>query len=117
MRISDWSSDVCSSDLTAQKRSQTLIDVPQSVSVISGDLLEQQHAPGFADYLKNVPNLQLVQGTPGQGRLVLRGVNTCGVASTVPGCTYQHPFGSSKAMAKGPDQARHLARVAAGFRE
>src|SRR3546814_11646879 len=52
--------------VTAQKRSQTLIDVPQSVSVISGDLLEQQHATGFADYLKNVPNLQLVQGTPGQ---------------------------------------------------
>ena len=64
--------------VTAQKRSQTLIDVPQSVSVISGATLEQQGATGFADYLKNVPSLQLVQGTPGQGRLVLRGINTGG---------------------------------------
>src|SRR3546814_7739441 len=68
--------------VTAQKRSQTLIDVPQSVSVVSGDLLERQNATTFADYLKDVPSLQLVQGTPGQGRLVLRGVNTGGVAST-----------------------------------
>src|SRR3546814_5607469 len=30
--------------VTAQKRSQTLIDVPQSVSVVSGDLLERQNA-------------------------------------------------------------------------
>src|SRR3546814_2446286 len=56
--------------VTAQKRSQTLIDVPQSVSVVSGDLLERQNATTFADYLKDVPSLQLVQGTPGQGRLV-----------------------------------------------
>src|SRR3546814_3957979 len=69
--------------VTAQKRAQTLIDVPQSVSVVSGATLEQQGATNFSDYLKNVPSLQLVQGTPGQGRLVLRGVNTGGVASTV----------------------------------
>ena len=69
--------------VTAQKRTQSLIDVPQSVSVVSGATLEQQGATNFADYLKNVPSLQLVQGTPGQGRLVLRGINTGGVASTV----------------------------------
>lgn len=91
--------------VTAQKRSQTLIDVPQSVSVISGDLLEQQHATSFADYLKNVPNLQLVQGTPGQGRLVLRGVNTGGVASTVAVYLDETPFGSSTALANGAELA------------
>src|SRR3546814_17037611 len=59
--------------VTAQKRAQTLIDVPQSVSVVSGATLEQQGATNFSDYLKNVPSLQLVQGTHGQGRRVLRG--------------------------------------------
>jgi iron complex outermembrane receptor protein len=91
--------------VTAQKRSQTLIDVPQSVSVVSGALLEQQSATNFSDYLKNVPSLQLVQGTPGQGRLVLRGINTGGVASTVAVYVDETPFGSSTALANGAELA------------
>lgn len=91
--------------VTAQKRSQTLIDVPQSVSVVSGAMLEQQNATNFADYLKDVPNLQLVQGTPGQGRLVLRGVNTGGVASTVAVYVDETPFGSSTALANAAELA------------
>jgi outer membrane receptor protein involved in Fe transport len=87
--------------VTAQKRTQTLIDVPQSVSVVSGATLEQQNATNFSDYLKDVPSLQLVQGTPGQGRLVLRGVNTGGVASTVAVYVDETPFGSSTALANG----------------
>ena len=70
--------------VTAQKREQLLIDVPQSISVVSGGVLEAQHANDFSDYLKLVPGLQLNQSTPGQGRLVLRGINTGGVASTDP---------------------------------
>lgn len=91
--------------VTAQKRSQTLIDVPQSVSVVSSATLEQQGAVNFADYLKNVPSLQLVQGTPGQGRLVLRGINTGGVASTVAVYVDETPFGSSTALANGAELA------------
>ena len=91
--------------VTAQKRSQTLIDVPQSVSVVSGATLEQQGATSFADYLKNVPSLQLVQGAPGQGRLVLRGINTGGVASTVAVYVDETPFGSSTGLANGSELA------------
>ncbi|WP_411341632.1 TonB-dependent receptor [Sphingopyxis sp. J-6] len=91
--------------VTAQKRTQTLIDVPQSVSVVSAATLEQQGATGFADYLKNVPSLQLVQGTPGQGRLVLRGINTGGVASTVAVYVDETPFGSSTALANASELA------------
>ena len=57
--------------VTAQKRAQTMVDVPQSMSVVGGDALEKHQATGFADYLKLVPSLQLVQSTPGEGRLVL----------------------------------------------
>jgi outer membrane receptor protein involved in Fe transport len=91
--------------VTAQKRTQTLIDVPQSVSVVSGATLEQQGATNFSDYLKNVPSLQLVQGTPGQGRLILRGVNTGGVASTVAVYVDETPFGSSTGLANGAELA------------
>src|SRR3546814_3275264 len=48
MRISDWSSDVCSSDLsgglaeiivTAQRREETTMSVPISIQAMSGDQL------------------------------------------------------------------------------
>jgi outer membrane receptor protein involved in Fe transport len=91
--------------VTAQKRENRLIDVPQAVSVISGATLENQGATNFSDYLKNVPSLQLVQGTPGQGRLVMRGVNTGGVASTVAVYVDETPFGSSTALANAAELA------------
>jgi iron complex outermembrane receptor protein len=87
--------------VTAQKRAQTVIDIPQAISVISAETLETHQANTFADYLKLVPGLQLVQSTPGQGRLVMRGVNTGGVASTVAVYMDETPFGSSSALVNG----------------
>ncbi|WP_310468741.1 TonB-dependent receptor [Sphingomonas sp.] len=84
--------------VTAQKRTQVLIDVPQSISVVSGATLEDQNASSFADYLKLVPGLQLNQSTPGQGRLIVRGVNSGGVASTVGIYMDETPFGSSSGL-------------------
>jgi iron complex outermembrane receptor protein len=87
--------------VTAQKRAQALIDVPQSVSVVDGAVLERHQASSFQDYLKLVPGLQLSQTTPGQGRLVMRGVNTGGVASTVAVYVDETPFGSSSGLVNG----------------
>ena len=87
--------------VTAQKRQQTTIDVPLSITVVSGETLEQQHAASFSDYLKLVPGLQLVQTTPGAGRLVLRGINTGSVASTVGIYLDETPFGSSSGLVNG----------------
>lgn len=87
--------------VTAQKRTQTLIEVPQSISVVSGSTLEEQNASSFADYLKLVPGLQLNQSTPGAGRLIVRGVNSGGVASTVGVYMDETPFGSSSGLVNG----------------
>lgn len=87
--------------VTAQKREQRLIDVPQSVSVVSGEALENIQATNFSDYLKLIPGLQLTQTTPGFGRLVLRGVNTGGVASTVAVYQDETTFGSSSGLVNG----------------
>ena len=87
--------------VTAQKRTQVLIDVPQSVTVVGGETLERQQANTFQDYLKLVPGLQLDQSTPGMGRLVLRGINTGGVASTVAVYVDETPFGSSSGLVNG----------------
>lgn len=87
--------------VTAQKRSQVLIDVPQSITVVSQQALERNQASSFQDYLKLVPGLQLDQSTPGAGRLILRGVNAGGVASSVAVYVDETPFGSSSGLVNG----------------
>jgi outer membrane receptor protein involved in Fe transport len=87
--------------VTAQKRPQVLLDVPQSITVVTGKTLEEQHANSFADYLKLVPGLQVDQDTPGEGRLILRGINAGGVASTVGVYVDETPFGSSSGLVNG----------------
>ncbi len=87
--------------VTAQKREQKLIEVPQSVTVVGEQALERQQATSFQDYLNLVPGLQLTQSTPGQGRLVLRGVNTGSVAATVAVYVDETPVGSSTGLVNG----------------
>lgn len=87
--------------VTAQKREQLLIDVPQSISVVSGEQLRNLQANTFQDYLKLVPGVSISQDTPGQTRLTVRGLNTGGVASTVAVYLDEAPFGSSSGLANG----------------
>lgn len=87
--------------VTAQKRAEALIEVPLSISVVGGDVLERNNAVNFQDYLKLVPGLQLNQDTPGNGRLVMRGVNTGSVAATVAVYVDETPFGSSTGLVNG----------------
>ncbi len=87
--------------ITAQKRSQRLIDVPQSVSVISGDSLDNQHAERLSDYLTRIPSANVVESQAGNARIVLRGINTGGVGATVATYIDETPFGSATSLANG----------------
>jgi iron complex outermembrane recepter protein len=87
--------------VTAQKVSQSVIDVPLSISVLGADDLERTQALNMQDYVKLVPGLQLTQAQPGFGRLALRGINTNGVASTVGVYVDETSFGSSSGLANG----------------
>jgi outer membrane receptor protein involved in Fe transport len=87
--------------VTAQKRVQVLLDVPQSVTVIGGDTLERQQATNFQDYLALIPGFSLEASTPGESRITLRGANTGGVATTVAVFMDEVPFGSSTGLANG----------------
>jgi outer membrane receptor protein involved in Fe transport len=87
--------------VTAQKVAQSLVDVPLSISVVGGSDLERVQALNIQDYVKLVPGLQFTQATPGFGRLVLRGINTGGVASTVGVYVDETTFGSSSGLANG----------------
>jgi outer membrane receptor protein involved in Fe transport len=87
--------------VTAQKREQTLMEIPQSVTVLDGELLARQQADNFKDYLALIPGLSLETGAPGQTRITLRGINTGGVATTVGVYADEVPFGSSTGLANG----------------
>jgi outer membrane receptor protein involved in Fe transport len=87
--------------VTAQRRAQTLIEVPQSVSVVGGDTLERQEATSFQDYAALVPGLNITQENPGESRVILRGINTGSVGSTVSVYIDETPFGSSGSLSNG----------------
>src|SRR3546814_7658902 len=69
MRISDWSSDVCSSDLneivvTARRREESLQDVPVAVTAVSAESLERKQIDSIAQVGESVPNLTYQAGAP-----------------------------------------------------
>jgi outer membrane receptor protein involved in Fe transport len=87
--------------VTAQKRDQTLAEIPMSVTVLDGDMLATQQADNFQDMLALVPGLSISGSTRGVTRLTLRGINTGGVAATVGVYVADTPFGSSTSLANG----------------
>ena len=87
--------------VTATRRAQTLIEVPQSISVIGGQKLEQQQAKSFLDFSKFVPGFNITQDNPGQSRLILRGINTGSVGSTVAVYVDDIPYGASGSLSNG----------------
>jgi outer membrane receptor protein involved in Fe transport len=87
--------------VTAQKREQSLEEIPMSITVLGGNLLERQQAFDFADMVSLIPGFSITGSTPGVTRITLRGTNTGGVASTVGVYFDEVPFGSSTALANG----------------
>src|SRR3546814_12422301 len=84
MRISDWSSDVCSSDLglgdilvVARRTQERLQDVPISITAISADKIESAQISQGSDLIRLVPTLNVPQSSTGPGQSYsLRGIRT-----------------------------------------
>ena len=87
--------------VTAQKRTETLLEVPASVAVVAGDTLENHRVENLQDLASLVSGLTVTAVEPGTTRLTMRGINTGGVASTVGIYTDDVPFGSSSGLANG----------------
>jgi outer membrane receptor protein involved in Fe transport len=87
--------------VTAEKREQNLRDVPQSVTAVTGAALELRRMTNFEEYLATIPGMTLVQGQPGLGRLVLRGINAGGVSATIGTYIDETPYGSVTGLANG----------------
>lgn len=63
--------------VTAQKRSENLMDVPASLTALSAATLEAQGVTNFSDYMTLVPSLSdFSEGAEGHAAIILRGLNT-----------------------------------------
>jgi len=87
--------------VTAEKRTETLVEVPASVAVVPGDTLEDRHVENLQDLASLVSGLTVTTVEPGSSRVTMRGIDTGGVASTVGIYSDDVPFGSSSGLANG----------------
>ncbi len=92
--------------VTAQKRTERLIDTPQSVSVVSSADLAKLGAVQFSDFANTVPGLNFFTAGAGYTQISLRGV-TAGFdsGSTVAVYVDEVPYGSSSDFANGAQTA------------
>lgn len=87
--------------VTAQKRSERLIDTPQSVSALTGADLAKLGATQLSDFVSTVPGLQFSTQGAGRSTISLRGVTTGNdVGQTVGIYVDEVPYGSSASFVK-----------------
>ena len=91
------SSDVLSEIVvTAQKRSERLLDVPAPVTAVTAYDLSRTSAVKLEDIASRVPGLNLRSDRPGETLIILRGINTGStVSSTTATYIDDTAFGSS----------------------
>jgi iron complex outermembrane receptor protein len=85
--------------VTAAKREQRLVDVPQSITVVSAADLRKLNATQFVDYANTIPGVQFTTQGAGLTTINLRGVTTgTDVSSTVAIYVDEVPYGSSSSF-------------------
>jgi iron complex outermembrane recepter protein len=70
--------------VTAQKRSQSVQDVPVSVSVLDQRLMEKRSIDEFSDFARLVPSLSFQDQGASQGQIAMRGIASAPVAGDEP---------------------------------
>jgi iron complex outermembrane receptor protein len=62
--------------VTAERRTESLQDVPAAITALSGESLDQLHLQGNADLAQRVPSLAIDALSPGESTLTIRGLGT-----------------------------------------
>src|SRR5271154_491067 len=73
--------------VTAQRRSQSMQDVPISMQAFTGETLQQLNVQTFDDYVKYLPNVTSASNGPGQNEVFMRGLSAGSQASQGSGST------------------------------
>ncbi|MHB8528377.1 MAG: TonB-dependent receptor [Caulobacteraceae bacterium] len=80
--------------VTAQKRQESILNVPMAVSAIAGDKLVEKSSFRFSDYVEKVPGVTLIDDGPGGSQIVIRGISIGAAQINAPVATYldETPF-------------------------
>src|SRR5437879_2808187 len=77
--------------VTAQKREQSIQDVPISMQALTGQALQQLNVSTFDDYIKFLPSVTTASNGPGQNEVFMRGLSAGSQASQGSGSTGAWP--------------------------
>src|SRR6266852_5976083 len=77
--------------VTAQRRSQSMQDVPISMQAFTGQALQQLNIQTFDDYIKYLPNVTSANNGPGQNEIFMRGLSAGSQPSQGSGSTGLYP--------------------------
>lgn len=95
--------------VTAQKRSESLQDVPVSMSAFGDEQLTRVHATQLQDYAAYMPGINISNGgSPGQTSITLRGIAAVGPGSVVGTYVDETPLGASNNYARATSFALDL---------
>src|ERR1700722_4066253 len=77
--------------VTAQRRSQSIQDVPITIQAITGDTLKQLNVQTFDDLLRYTPNVTFSGNGPGTGNIFVRGLSSGGSGNQSQSTTAPFP--------------------------
>lgn len=77
--------------VTAQRRAESIQDVPITVQAITGDQLKQLNVVSFNDLLKYTPNVTFSGNGPGTGNIFIRGLGGVGSGNQSQSTTAPFP--------------------------
>jgi outer membrane receptor protein involved in Fe transport len=77
--------------VTAQRRSESIQDVPITIQALSGDQLKQLNVQTFDDLLKYTPNVTYSGNNPGGGNIFMRGLSSGGTPGQSQSTTAPFP--------------------------
>lgn len=77
--------------VTAQRREQSMQDVPISMQAFTGQALAELHVSTFEDYIKYLPNVTSASNGPGQNEIYMRGLSAGTQPSQGSGSTAVYP--------------------------
>src|SRR5581483_11190924 len=62
--------------VTAQRRAESIQDVPNTIQAFSGQKLEDLQVTNFDDFVKYTPNVTFGGAGPGSGNIYIRGLSS-----------------------------------------
>jgi iron complex outermembrane recepter protein len=77
--------------VTANRRSESMQDVPITMQALTGEALAQLNVQTFDDYIKFLPNVTTAGQGPGQNQIYMRGLSAVTDANQVSGGTGPFP--------------------------